>query len=118
MFTVAQCVIRDGRVFFCEYLWEAVLRTVRALVYVTFFYTTQSTAGPGIVSVHKCHHQKHELQSTHADALEWGGGVVRGIVRLANAFKRREKKRSPLYVLSSMVVRILHFLDPSVRRSR
>lgn len=57
--TVAQCVVRDGRVRFCECLWEAILPTVRGLLHVTLFYTTQSTAGPGIVSVHECHHQKH-----------------------------------------------------------
>lgn len=39
----------------------------RSYVHIPFGYTTQSTAGPGIVSVHKCHHHKHS-QSRHVDA--------------------------------------------------
>lgn len=39
----------------------------RSLVHIPFGYTTQSTAGPGIDSVHKCHHHKHS-QSRHVDA--------------------------------------------------
>lgn len=37
-----------------------------------------------------------DLQSTHADAPGWGGGGVGVMVRLANAFKRREEKDESL----------------------
>lgn len=98
MSTVAQCVVRDGRVRFCECLWEAILPTVRGLLHVTLFYTTQSTAGPGIVSVHECHHQKHltcnPRMQMRRGGVGWGGVGV--MVRLANAFKRKEEKDESL----------------------
>lgn len=44
--------------------------------------------------------------------------AVRVMVRLANAFMRREKKKmSPFHELSLTVGRSLHSLEPFVRRS-
>lgn len=89
----------------------------RGSVQIPFGYTTQSTAGPGIVSVHKCHHHKHS-QSRHVDAPAGGFAMVQ--IQFGNCVQEnRERRRlQSLYTLNSTEVQFLHSLDPLVHKNR
>lgn len=109
VFTVAHWIIRDGQVFF----WEVICSTASDLVHIPIFYTTQSTAGPGIDSVHKCRYQNHS-QSTHADAP---GVWTVGVWSIWQMHSREEKKRwvpftcSAPWRLDSIILWILLYTE-------
>lgn len=88
----------------------------RSLVHIPFGYTTQSTAGPGIVSVHKCHHHKHS-QSRHVDAPV---GFCYDLKTAWQLHSREGKMRGRhfLHTLNSTEVEFLHYLDPLVQKNR
>ena len=104
----ASVCVHCGSVFYYRDSCSLPYKHWRTLVHFPFGYTTQSTAGPGKVSVHECHHHKHSIQMCRC----FPGGGVRITGGLAIASKRRVKKMTSFpYVLKSTVVKFLHYLD-------
>lgn len=89
-----------------------------AQVHIPFGYTIQSTAGLGIVSVHKSHHYKHS--QPHNKTLPWGFAVLHtGMgISLATAFKRNENESTSFSVLNSTELKFLHSLGPFTRKKK